>query len=203
MKKRLQEDFRIMTPRSYLPIAIAGGFGVAVLIAIAVFILHNPPPGGPSQQELAADYAQGLKYERGDGVIVNYQTAMQFYRKAAEGGYPAAELSVGTLYMVGRGVAKDPKQASEWFRRAAEHGLPEAQVQFAGESLSGVATSDGKPDQVEAMKWLLIGADQVADPLMKQVAITQRAALADKLTPDERVEAERRAADWQKQHQPQ
>jgi TPR repeat protein len=135
-------------------------------------------------------------------VTVNYQTAMDWYRKAAEGGYAPAELSIGIMYMAGRGTPKDPQQAAEWFRRAAEHGLPDAQVQLAGDTLSGIATADGKPDKVEALKWLLLGADAVADPLMKQVAITQRAALEGQMTAEERGESQKRADAWRKQHAP-
>src|SRR6201999_1115477 len=163
------------------PVAIAAGFAIVLLIVLAVYV-QPAKVVGPSQQELETDYANGLKYERGDNVGVNYQTAMDWYRKAADAGYPPAELSVGILYMSGRGTPKDPKQAVDWFRRAAEHGLPEAQVQLAGDTLSGIATADGKPDKIEALKWLLLGADAVPDPLMKQVAVTQRAALEGQVT---------------------
>jgi TPR repeat protein len=201
MKKQFKQKkhFRHMTPRSFLPVAIAGGFAAVLLIVLAVF-MHPTRPAGPSQEELAADYANGLKYERGDNVTVNYQTAMDWYRKAADGGYAQAELSLGIMYMAGRGTPKDPKQAVDWFRRGAEHGLPEAQVQLAGDTLSGLATADGKPDKVEAEKWLLLGGDGVTDPLMKQVAISQRAALEAELTADERTEAQKRADAWRKQH---
>jgi len=178
----MKKHFKHMTPRSFLPVAIAGGFAVVLLIVLGFFVLKPAEHGGPAQQELETDYANGLKYERGDNVTVNYQTAMEWYRKAADAGYPPAELSVGILYMAGRGTAQDPKQAADWFRRAAEHGLPEAQVQLAGDTLSGVASADGKPDKIEALKWLLLGADAVSDPLMKQVAQTQRKALEDQMT---------------------
>jgi TPR repeat protein len=189
-----------MTARSFLPIAVAAGFAAVLLIVLAVFVLKPAAPILPSQQELAADYAKGLQYERGDNVSVNYQTAMDWYRKAAEAGYPPAELSLGIMYMSGRGTPKDPKTAVDWFRRAAEHGLPEAQVQLAGDTLSGVATADGKPDKVEALKWLLLGGDNVADPLMKQVAATQRTTLQDQMSPEDRTEAESRAVAWRKAH---
>jgi len=198
----MKKHFKHMTARSFLPVAIAGGFAVALLIVLAFFVLKPAEHPGPTQQELEADYANGLKYERGDNVTVNYQTAMEWYRKAADAGYPPAELSVGILYMSGRGTPKDPKQAADWFRRAAEHGLPEGQVQLAGDTLSGVATADGKPDKIEALKWLLLGADAVSDPLMKQVAQTQRNKLSDQMTDSDRIEAQNRAEAWRKAHTP-
>src|SRR4051794_10766906 len=99
----MKKHFKHMTPRSFLPVAIAGGFAVVLLIVLAVF-MQPTKPVGPSQQELEADYANGLKYERGDNVTVNYQPAMDWSRKAADAGYPPAELSVGILHMAGRGT---------------------------------------------------------------------------------------------------
>ncbi len=189
-----------MTPRSFLPVAVAVGFAAVLLIVLAVFVLKPKEIPTLSQEEIAADYAKGLQYERGDNVTVNYQTAMDWYRKAADAGYAPAELSVGILYMSGRGTPKDPKQAADWFRRAAEHGLPEAQVQLAGDLLSGIASADGKPDQIEALKWLLLGADAVPETLMQQVAVHQRQALQDEMTPEQRSEAQSRADAWRKEH---
>jgi TPR repeat protein len=196
----VKKDLKYMTPRSFLPVAVAAGFGLVLLIVLGVVVLHREPPKGPSQAELAADYAKGLQYERGDDVPVNYATAMNWYRKAADSGYAQAELSLGIMYMSGRGVPKDPKQAADWFRRAAEHGLPEAQVQLAGDTLSGIATADGKPDKVEALKWLLIGSDAVSDPLMRQVAVNTRIALENQMSDAGKAEAARRAKGWRKQH---
>jgi TPR repeat protein len=191
-----------MTGRSFLPVMIAGGFAVALLIVLVVFVFGQPDPVGPTQEELAADYAKGLQYERGDTVTMDYAQAMTWYRKAADAGYPPAEQAVGIMTMAGRGLVKDAKGATEWFRRAAEHGLPEAQVQLAGDTLSGIATADGKPDKVEAMKWLLLGAEKMPDPLSKQVAINTRETLGKQMTPQELGEAELRAEGWQKQHAP-
>jgi hypothetical protein len=198
--KRIAREKKKPTIGFFLPLMIGGGFGVVLVIGLTIFFLTRPGPAGPSQQELAADYAKGLQYERGDGVTVDYIQAADWYHKAADAGYPQAELSLGIMAMSGRGQAKDPKQAVTWFRRAAEHGLPEAQVQLAGDTLSGLATADGKPDKVEALKWLLLGADAITDPLIKQVAISTRDSLSAQMTPDEQ-EAARKAADaWRKQH---
>jgi hypothetical protein len=198
----MKKQFQDMNARSFLPVAIAGGFAIVLLIVLGFFVLKPKEVVGPSQEELAVDYANGLKYERGDNVTVNYQTAMDFYRKAADAGYPPAELSVGILYMTGRGTAKDPKQADDWFHRAAEHGLPEGQVQYAGDLISGIGTADGKPDKIEALKWLQLGTEGVTDPLMKQVAQTQREKLAGEMTADERAEAQARTDAWLKEHAP-
>jgi hypothetical protein len=50
---------------------------------------------------------------------------------------------------------------------------------------------------------MLLGGDNVADPLMKQVAQTQRTTLQDQMSPEDRTEAENRAVAWRKAHAPQ
>lgn len=185
--------------RSYLPLAIAGGFALVLLGGLGVFILRSQAVP-PSEVELAATYAEGLKYERADGVTLDYVQALAAYRKAAEGGYPQAEYALGLMTEAGRGIVRDQKAANDWFRRAAEHDLPEAQVRLAGELIEGTATADGKPDQIEALKWLLLGADRVPDPPSKQAVVAIREKLAGEMTPQDRAEAARRAKEWRKQH---
>ncbi len=99
----------------------------------------------------------------------------------------------------GHGVVRDEKAANDWYRRAAEHGFAEAQVQLAGNLLTGTGTADGKPDKIEALKWLLIGADAMPDPLSQQVARTTRDTLSDELSMEDRAVAQKRAGEWRKQ----
>jgi TPR repeat protein len=198
----VKKDLKHLTHRSFLPVAIAGAFAVA-LIVVLVVVMWKPAAVGPSAEELAADTAKGLQYERGEGVTMDYGQALSWYRKAAEAGYPPAEYALGIMTMAGRGLVKDPKAAVEWYRRAAEQGFAEAQVQLASELVIGTGTADGKPDRVEALKWLLLGAEGMPDPLTKQVALKTRDTLAFSMSVEDRAEAERRVIDWRKQHQPQ
>jgi TPR repeat protein len=184
--------------RSYLPLVIAGVFALVLLGGLGVFFLRSQAVP-PTQAELAAAYAQGQQYQRGDGVTMDYGQALAAYRKAAEGGYPPAEYAVGLMTEAGNGIVRDEKAALEWFRRAAEHGLAEAQVRLAGDFIGGAATADGKPDKIEALKWLLLGADGMPDPLTKQVAIMTRDKLAETMAGQDRAEAARRADAWRKQ----
>lgn len=198
----MKKDLKHLSRRSFLPVIIAGVFALGMVVVLAV-VLWRPAPAGPSQEEMAADTAKGLQYERGDGgVLVDYVKARSWYQKAADAGYAEAEYALGIMDMAGRGASKDEKKAVEWFRRAAEHGLAEAQVQLGGELLAGLGTADGKPDRVEALKWLLIGADKMPDPLTQQIAAKTRDTLMEQVTPEERSEAERRAGDWLQQHAP-
>lgn len=185
--------------RTYLPVVIAGLFALALIVAL-VFFLVKPAATPPSPQELAAAYAKGAQYERGTGVTMDYGQALEWYRKAADGGYPQAEYALGLMTYAGHGLVRDEKAAMDWFRRAAEHGFAEAQVRLAGELMTGAATADGKPDKIEALKWLLLGASGMPDALSKQVALTTREKLYQELGPEERFEAARRTDEWRKQH---
>ena len=195
----MKKDLQHLTQRSFLPVIIAGVFALVMVVALVV-VFWQPAPVPPSQQELSADYAKGLQYERGGGVTMDYAEALSWYHKAADAGYAPAEFALGVMTMTGRGLVKDDKAAADWFHRAADHGHAEAQVQLAGDLLSGTGTADGKPDKIEALKWLLLGAENMPDPLTKQVAINTREALAKQLTPEERYEAGRRTDEWLKQH---
>lgn len=189
-------------PRSYLPVVVAGVFALVLLAVLGWFIWQSQPLP-PSPQEIAADYAKGVQYERGNGVTMDYGQALSWYRKAAEGGLPQAEYAVGMMTEAGHGITRDEKAAIEWFHRAAEHGMAEAQVRYAGDLLSGAATADGKPDKIEALKWLLLGAQDMPDPLGKQVAIVTREKLYLEMSAEDRFEAARRTDEWRKQHAPQ
>jgi hypothetical protein len=57
-----------------------------------------------------------------------------------------------------------------------------------------------KPDRIEALKWLLLGADRMPDPLSQQVARTTREKLADAMSAQDRATAQGRAGEWRKQH---
>jgi TPR repeat protein len=186
--------------RTYLPLVIAGVFALILLGGLGVFIFRAQPVP-PSEAELAASYAEGLKYEQADGVTLDYVQAVAAYRKAAEDGYPQAEYALGLMTEAGRGIVRDKQAAIAWFRRAAEHDLPAAQVRLAGELIEGTATADGKPDKIEALKWLLLGADRVSDPQSKQAAIAISEKLAQgEMTSQDRADAARRASEWRKQH---
>jgi TPR repeat protein len=188
--------------RSHLPLAVAGAFAVVLLIVLGIYLWPREPVP-PSQAELAADYAKGLQYERGSGVSLDYFQALAWYRKAAEAGYPEAEFALGRMTAAGHGMVRDEKAAAEWYRRAADHGLAEAQVQIADDLLTGTGAAAGKPDKVEALKWLLIGADNMPDALSRQTALNTRDALSLEVSAEERLEAARRADEWHKAHAPQ
>ncbi|MBP3819829.1 MAG: sel1 repeat family protein, partial [Butyrivibrio sp.] len=64
----------------------------------------------------------GHLYEKGKGVLQDYNSAMEWYRKAAENGDATAMNNIGSMYHEGRGVAKDYTCARNWYQKAISAG---------------------------------------------------------------------------------
>lgn len=67
-----------------------------------------------------AQFTLGVMYEKGQGTRRNYQTAMKYYRQAAEQGYAGSQNKLGLLYEKGRGVQEHVRLAYMWYYVAAE-----------------------------------------------------------------------------------
>jgi hypothetical protein len=82
--------------------------------------------------------------------------AVEWFRKAADQGYPQGQFGLGWMYANGRGVPKDENEAVQWYRKAAEQGYDFAQTNL------GAMYADGRgvaKDDVEAVKWYRKAAD--------------------------------------------
>ncbi len=75
------------------------------------------------QGGVIAQYDLATMYEKGKGVPKDCAEAMKWYRKAAEQGFPPAQLVLG--WMCDQG--EDYTEAEKWYRKAAEHGDSTAQ----------------------------------------------------------------------------
>ncbi len=65
-------------------------------------------------------------YEKGQGVILDYEEAFKWYQKAAVNGYAKAQSNLGFLYMHGHGVLKSYENAYAWWEVATANGNIEA-----------------------------------------------------------------------------
>src|SRR5258708_36593413 len=63
----------------------------------------------------------GVGYEQNWFGTVDIEEAIKWYRKAAEGGDPDAQVELGQKYEDGEGVEQDYKLAAECYRKGAEH----------------------------------------------------------------------------------
>ncbi len=105
-----------------------------------------------------AQYALGWMYERGHGVSADDQTALKWYRLAADREHTLAMSQLGGAYFRGSfGLDKDYETAFEWLMPAAERGHDEAQYNLGlmYEKGNGVT----KDDQT-AVKWYRLAAEQ-------------------------------------------
>ncbi|HJJ46452.1 MAG TPA: tetratricopeptide repeat protein, partial [Methanocorpusculum sp.] len=111
----------------------------------------KPADHGKSQ------YALGLKYY----VDKEYQTAAEYFRKAADAGYTDAQFSLALCFASGCGVEQDNTKAAEWFKKAAEAGHAEAQFNLARFYENGYGV---EKDQAKAIEWYKKAAEQEFAP---------------------------------------
>lgn len=143
------------------------------LLAVASAV----PLAAAAEADHPALSAADLAYSSG-----NYEEAVVLYRRDAEMGVVAAQVTLALLYLDGQGVAQDYGQAAHWFEVAAAQGNAEAQQNL------GVLYRDGKgvpQSAVEAAKWFRIaGAKEDA------------AAVEKNMTPEQAAEARKLAEGW-------
>lgn len=76
------------------------------------------------QGDEVAQYNLAFMYEKGIGVVQDYQQAVFLYSMAAGQGNADAQLNLGGMYDTGEGVDQDYAQAITWWGKAAEKGAP-------------------------------------------------------------------------------
>lgn len=76
--------------------------------------------------EVKALYMIGVIYEKGQGVVLDYAEAAQWYRKAADKGYSSAQYRLGRLYERGLGVEQSRDEAIKLYKKSAKQGYVDA-----------------------------------------------------------------------------
>lgn len=113
-----------------------------------------------AQSENATSHAYfslGMFLENGIGTTPDFDEALKWYRRAAEGDSLDAKNAIGRFYEHGISVEQDLSEAIKWYIRAAEEGSLSAIKNLAKRYENG----DGVPyDKNEATKWYLKGADR-------------------------------------------
>ena len=125
--------------------------------------------------EHAPDETEGMSasecYNRGERAWKDkdYETAAQWYEKAALRGYAPAQSDLGYCYSNGYGMAKDPEKAVYWFEKAAVQGDVRAQYELGQCYRVGYGV---KKDKKQAKAWLkkaAKGGDQDAKAALKEL----------------------------------
>lgn len=113
----------------------------------------------PAQYELGCWYDQKLSRTFVDSFLggyskyttePDYPNALIWIRKAADAGFPPAQMKLGFYYADGKGVEKDLKESFNWYYKAAMQGYEEAQYQI------GKCYHEGKgveQDLNKAIEW--------------------------------------------------
>ena len=87
----------------------------------------------------------------------DYNSAVQYYHKAAQAGKAFSQMRIGYCYEKGRGVTQDYTEAAKWYRKAAEQGNKKSQFNL------GLCYEYGKgvtKSITEAVKWYQKAAEQ-------------------------------------------
>ena len=104
-----------------------------------------------SQFKLGEEYYYGITFPQ------DYDSAVKYFKSAAEQDLPEAISALGLCYKHGHGVEQDMKMAYSQFAKAAEMKNPDAQFNL------GVMYYNGEGVQAnnkEAAKWFKLAADQ-------------------------------------------
>lgn len=113
---------------------------------------EQPDPNSPASQ-----YAKGLAYTNGDGVLRDTVLAREWFGKAAEQGHAAAQTALGLLYHRGSGGPEDFYLAQLWYLKAARQGDADAQANLGGMYWNG----DGvQVDHERSYAWFSMAAKQ-------------------------------------------
>ncbi len=138
--------------------------GIGSLINLAVQPKKQSDPAFGVTNTAAPDhktpeecYALGNQYYNGKGVEQNYQTAVEWFRRAAEQDHAKAQYYLGFCYYMGYGTTVDYAAAYQWYRKAAD------QNDAGGQWGVGVCYYNGygiTQDYAEAVKWFKSSAEQ-------------------------------------------
>jgi len=120
---------------------------------------------GTAKGNLQALEALGEKLFKGQGVLQDYQEALNCLIPAAEKGSARAQYLLWIAYTQGAGVPADIQKASAWLKRSAEQGFPEAQLELGRMNAIG----SGVPQNDETACKLLRAAAQQGNAQAKNL----------------------------------
>jgi hypothetical protein len=120
--------------------------------------------------------------------------AIEWLKRAAEGGHTDAMIHLGKLYKSGIGTPQNYDLAVHWLGEAARAGDAEGMVEFGRLHRSGIGV---KQDAVQAYVWF-----NRAAAALSMEGVQERDSIAIKLAPDELKRAQALSLEGETQHQP-
>ena len=110
--------------------------------------------------DLSAQHYLGYYYHEGVGGVTNQALGLQWYRQAAEKGFPNSMNNLAVAYLRGKGVPKDKEIAFRWFDLVIEQRFPLGW----GNVVSLLRSGEYPPDRAPALKRALDEAAYAGDP---------------------------------------
>lgn len=114
-------------------------------------------------------------------------------RAKAKDGDPEAQYGLGSLYRVGTGLPQDDGHAAYWFTQAANQG--HARAQFTLGTVYSAGTGIMKNNTLAYVLFSLAAAGDEPKFFMKE-ALTKRDEVAEHMTPEQIVAAQKMASEW-------
>lgn len=136
--------------------------------------------------EPRAQYAIGAALYNGSESGPDYRRAAEYLTAAADQGHADAQFLLGESYANGRGVAKNLSWAARWYGKAAAQGHAEGAFSYGVVQAAGLGVPVNLP---LGYAWL-----DIASGRGHAKAGEVRAAIANKMTPEELESGKRRAA---------
>jgi S1-C subfamily serine protease len=132
-------------------------------------------------------------YNKGQGVMKDFNEAAKWFRMAAEKGDMDAQEYLAGMYDDGFGVTKDYVEAAKWYVRAAEQGDWYSQFALGGDYEQGHGVLK---NNIEAFKWYNIASANSDDNGHDHVGALFRNAMVKlkEITPEDVAEAQRLSA---------
>jgi len=140
----------------------------------------------------------GNMYNDGNGVPKNSKTAFEHYKRALINNNNNAMVAIATMYAQGMGVEKDFKTGFNWFKKSAEYGNSAGQIMFASILIKGhPELPELEPNPQHAYAWYRIVELNATEASFKKLGTELGKRLSSQLTPDQIVNAEKFAKNWQ------
>ena len=128
-----------------------------LLVPLLLCACQKEDADNPSTPQAMYDMAQELLKPNVENAESDFAGALQWLRRAAEGGLLRAQLDLGGIYYAGgHGLEADARQAYDWFLKAAAQGSREAEVFLGMLQYEGRL---GEKNVQEAMKHWRIAAE--------------------------------------------
>jgi FOG: TPR repeat, SEL1 subfamily len=150
-----------MTKSGVSTIDIKRGVATATKTKTAKEVSYSPKLEKKAMRGNAeAQYILGLCYFKGQGISMDKETGVKFYKDAARKGHAEAQYALGHCYFEGQGVSQSYYEGMHWHHMAAEQGHVQAQFALGFRYLNGEGVSK---DLRESVKWFRKASEQGYD----------------------------------------